>query len=155
MSKFMEEESFCKDLFYKNILNDVNTFRDHRDIPIELEYTTLGSTFYNLRDCIFGNDALHPWTRVAFRIIQQMANVLQHLDPLSLGEHKPDVFYSHIASMTESLKVGFVQRIKWELGIWYEETEMKFDQLWQNNSEFYKKVKVQHQDFANHLYFLW
>lgn len=151
----MEEESFCKELFIRNILSDVNTFRDHKDTPIELEYTTLGSTFYNLRDTIFGNDALHPWTRVAFRIIQQMANVLQHLDPLSVGEQKTGVVYSVIDSMKKSLTAGFIQRINWELGIWYEETEKKFDQLWNSDSEFYRKIKAQHQDFSNHLYFLW
>jgi hypothetical protein len=85
MSKNMEDDDLSK-YFYENMLAEQNTtFRDHQNIPIELETTTLGSAFFSLRETLFGSRALQPWNKISFRVIQQTANVLQNLDPLSIN----------------------------------------------------------------------
>ena len=76
MRRFMSESDFKQD-FIKNLLaEDENCFKNHHHVPIEIEYTELGSQFFKLRDWLIGSKSLKPFKTVSFRVIQQIANVL-------------------------------------------------------------------------------
>ena len=126
MAKKMEDDDLSW-YFFENIYAEQNfTFVDHQLIPIELEITTLGSTFFNCREALFGSKAIKPWNFISFRVIQQIANILQNLDPLSInklekipGEKKTD-------SMMRNLQVGLQKRIQQELLLWHDSRERDY-----------------------------
>lgn len=69
--------------------------------PIEVEFTEMGQDFESLRNAITGNDSVNPYNFVAFRILHQMANLLQFykdnelFDPYDSGENITDQLFKH------------------------------------------------------------
>ena len=62
---------------------------EFKQVPIEIETTDLGNHFVDLKSCIsMGYLSLEPYNYVSFRVIHQMANLLQ-LD-------KPKDYYNPI-----------------------------------------------------------
>lgn len=149
MSKCMEDDEFSK-YFFENLLSEQNlTFKEHENIPIELEYTTLGCNMYNLRETLFGTKSLDPWNKVSFRIIQQIANVLQCLDPLTVNELKLEQGEKKTEAMERNLKKGFVKRIYSELDLWYEKREVMYHEKTTTDKLFFENVRQQHRYFAH------
>ena len=149
MSKCMEDDEFSK-YFYENLLSEQNyTFKEHENIPIELEYTTLGCNLYNLRETLFGSKSLDPWNKVSFRIIQQIANVLQCLDPLTVNDLKLEQGEKKTEAMERNLKKGFVKRIYSELDLWYEKREIMYHEKNSVDKLFFENARQQHRFFAH------
>jgi hypothetical protein len=143
----MEDRDISK-YFYDNLLAEQNhTYSAHMNIPIELEYTSLGSNFFNLRETLFGNKSLDPWNRVSFRVIQQIANVLQNLDPLSVNELKYGPVEKKVEAMKDNLSKGLLKRIKSELDIWQINKETEYESFL-SHKPFYERVIVQHHEFS-------
>lgn len=68
----------------KDILKEIlfaemqyTTSPKYRKIPIEIEDTYMGNSFDVLREAINGNDKLQCYNYVSFRILHQMADILQ------------------------------------------------------------------------------
>lgn len=124
MHKSLKEDDF-KEYFTENLLAEQNfTFKNHQNIPIEIEYTDLGSSFLSLRDSLAGPKALNPFTIVSFRVIQQIANVLQNYDTNQFNRKK-GANEKKIEKMKYNLFKGLQMRIKSELDLWKESDEEK------------------------------
>lgn len=147
MYHHMEDRDLSK-YFYDNLLSEqIYSYANHINIPVELEYTTLGANFFNLRETLFGNKCLDAWNRVSFRVIQQIANVLQNLDPLTINDLKKGPVEKKTEAMQENLSRGLQNRIRSELDLWFIKRENEYEALL-NYEPFYQRVEVQHKDFA-------
>ena len=124
MHKFMYEPDFIP-YFTENLLTEQDfSFKNHMKIPIEIEYTALGNSFMTLRDCLAGTKALQPFTPVSFRVIQQIANVLQNYDTNKFNMMKSS--QSRVISrMKANLITGLQLRINQEMDLWKESVEDK------------------------------
>lgn len=118
MFMFMKEKEFIS-YFVENLRAEQDySFKEHYNIPIEIEYTTLGTSFETLRECLAGPKSLQPFTPVSFRVIQQIANVLQGVDRSKFIRPKVLVGERKDESMRKSLEESFEQRILHEMDIW-------------------------------------
>ena len=149
MRRFMSESDFKQD-FIKNLLaEDENCFKDHHHIPIEIEYTELGSQFSKLRDCLIGSKSLKPFKTVSFRVIQQIANVLQHTQTTHFNMPKSSRYYHKVDEMKQNLIDGLQKRIKGEMDLW--SNKEQFNNYTENllhDKNFFNRMDEEHGSFA-------
>ena len=88
------------------------------ETPIEVETTQMGMDFESLRNAISqGNDCVDPYNYISFRILHQMANLLQSFappgtyDPKIIGDTQDDYI---IEAYQENLK----NKIRFETDFW-------------------------------------
>jgi hypothetical protein len=53
-----------------------NNVRKFKDVPIDLEFTLLGSSVSSLWNVISGNEAIKPFTYIGFRVITRLADIV-------------------------------------------------------------------------------
>lgn len=144
------EESDLSDYFYQNILAEENCrFEEHEFIPIEIETTFLGSSFANFKDLFFGADSLDPWNFTSFRVLQQVANILQNLDPLSINTFENISVEKITDAMTRNLKNGLRKRLNLELELWYDTREEEFQDYLKISKPFHERVEKEHNSFIS------
>ena len=103
-------------------------------MPIELETTALGYKIATLISCISGDNHIKPYTLSSFRLIHQMANLLQ----FEREDNKMNNYQNHEV-IIEELFVFFRRNLKRqitkELSYWSEYNHTKLLNKYESSEE--------------------
>ena len=148
MKVHMLDNSDFAETFQEILISEQNfTFESHKHVPIEIETTTLGSRIWNLKQLLIGKKQLEPMKGVSFRVIQQIANVLQNIDLNKPFKLKPSPGKSKTDCMTEKLIENYQKRIDSELDLWDDKQEAAYMKSLVRDKAIKEKMKEEHKDF--------
>lgn len=131
---------FCEERFMPNY-----------PVPMDVECTWIGRKVDHLFQCMTGDDAIHPYSLLSFRLISRLADILSNK-----SEWEPPVLHNSddaIRTLKENIEQSMENRIQDEIAVW--ETPLKNKSLEDDSSKPKKlpeKVhfEEQHETFSLH-----